>query len=90
MIVLMKMKKIILKHLLKPISIQKENGLGILVTALKIIIMYVKIYDYCSLLLFKITVQDGYAFVCRHYSTCFYCSRLMLLLFKTDAFTIQD
>jgi hypothetical protein len=32
----------------EPISIQKENDLGIPVTALKIIILNLKIYDYCS------------------------------------------
>jgi glutaredoxin len=87
MIVLMKMKKIILKHLLKPLLIPKENGLGILDIALKTIILNLKTCDYCSRLMFKVTVQDCY-FCLRHYSTCFYCSRLTLSLFKIGA-TLQ-
>jgi hypothetical protein len=49
----MKMKKIILKHLLKPILILKENGLGIPGIALKTIILDLKICNYNSRLLFK-------------------------------------
>jgi hypothetical protein len=72
MIVLMKMKKIILKHLLKPLLIPKENGMGILVIVMKTIILDLKICDYCSKLLLFYLPTLQYLF----------------LLFKIEDFTV--
>ena len=106
MIVLMKMKKITLKHLLKPLLIPNENGLEIPVIALKIIFLDLKICDLVSRLKSPLLLKTGcFPFIIIGTATrdsiirqdCYY---LLLLLFKTTtllfanttvpAFTTQD